>query len=331
MTELHVAYTRRYLDWQLGVGHPTNPMRAKLAVELLRELEPGLIEHNPTRIQEGLLVRALDTVHDPNYVMRVLENYDFNGEASAGSPELAAAALAMFGGTYALVRQMQADHMRPGVYFNPQGAKHHAAWDHAAGFCAFNDMAWAALEFARAGMRVGYLDWDAHAGDGVQALTWDADAVTTFSIHQGGIYPRNISCAVDYPEDGVYNRVLMAGDGDEQLLEHVNEARHLFREKGVDVVLLAAGADGLAEDPLTGLQYTIPGIYRAASIIGWSSALRQVPILVGGAGGYTPLKETPITWAGVVMTLHNAYNRRAHLRAEADALIAGGTYTSPTP
>ncbi len=36
-SELAVAYDERLLDWQLGPGHPTNPVRAKLAVELLQE------------------------------------------------------------------------------------------------------------------------------------------------------------------------------------------------------------------------------------------------------------------------------------------------------
>jgi acetoin utilization protein AcuC len=307
-TELHVGYSPKYQDWQLGRGHPTNPVRAELACGLLEELMPGLVYHDPDEYLDSDLVTALCTVHDPDYVARVVIDCDFNGEADAGSPKLAAAALAMFGGTYALVQEMlQAE--KPAVYFNPQGAKHHAMWNRAAGFCAFNDMAWAALHLAGQGLRVGYLDWDAHAGDGVQYLTQHADAVTTFSIHQEGIFPGQPWTYTDAVASGVYNRPLPAGSGDAALLTHVKEARAWFREKEVDVVLLAAGADGLAEDPLTGLNYTIPGMYKAAQEIGRSCALRGVPILVGGAGGYTPLKETPITWAGVVMTLLKEYDQ----------------------
>ena len=32
-----VAYTPEYLDWRLGAGHPTNPERARLAVEQIRD------------------------------------------------------------------------------------------------------------------------------------------------------------------------------------------------------------------------------------------------------------------------------------------------------
>lgn len=50
---LTIAYTPRYLDWLLGAGHPTNPERARLAVEQIhawaaaagvavRDLEPTL-------------------------------------------------------------------------------------------------------------------------------------------------------------------------------------------------------------------------------------------------------------------------------------------------
>lgn len=308
-TDLRVAYSELYQQWQLGVGHPTNPVRAKLAVELLQELLGRRVTmRDACEYDEHTLEQALWTVHDPNYVDRVLTDCDFNGEVDEPSPETADAALAMFGGTYTLAQELMRA-PEPAVYFNPQGAKHHAAWDRASGFCAFNDMAWAAKRLAGEGLRVGYLDWDAHAGDGVQALVGDLDAVTYFSIHQGGIFPGQSWTMRDDPETGVYNRVLEAGDGDARLLQHVKEAREVFRDKGVDVVLLAAGADGLAEDPLTGLHYTIPGLYKAAQAIGRSCALRRVPILVGGAGGYTPLKETPITWAGVVMTLLKEYDQ----------------------
>lgn len=32
-TTVIVAYTPQYLDWRLGAGHPTNPERARLAVD----------------------------------------------------------------------------------------------------------------------------------------------------------------------------------------------------------------------------------------------------------------------------------------------------------
>jgi acetoin utilization protein AcuC len=309
---LRVAYSPEYLLWQLGAGHPTNPIRAKLAVELLEQLVPDMIVYDATvGTKWGDLERDLGRVHDPNYVDRVLTDGDLNGEADpdADRMQLSVAALSMFNGTRLLVEELIREDMRAGVSFNPQGAKHHAMWDHAAGFCAFNDMAWAAERLVDEGHMVGYLDWDAHAGDGVQHLTKELDAVVTFSIHQGGIFPTDAAVLKDDAGRHVYNRVLQRGDGDAHLLRHVREAMNLFRDEGVDVVLLAAGADGLEADPLTGLRYTQVGLIKAAHVVGRSCALRGVPIVVGGAGGYLAENETPKAWAGVITQLHQEYSR----------------------
>ena len=54
-----------------------------------------------------------------------------------------------------------------GAAFNISGGLHHAAADHASGFCVFNDPALAVHYFLNRGMRVAYVDIDAHHGDGV--------------------------------------------------------------------------------------------------------------------------------------------------------------------
>ena len=54
------------------------------------------------------------------------------------------------------------------VGFNVSGGLHHAAAGHASGFCVFNDPAVAIQYLLSRGMRVLYVDIDAHHGDGVQ-------------------------------------------------------------------------------------------------------------------------------------------------------------------
>jgi acetoin utilization deacetylase AcuC-like enzyme len=75
-----VAYTSEYLDWQLGPGHPTNPIRAKLAVEGLADL--GL----PTQVLRPVFdaertLRLASEVHDPAYVAEVLAGRSGSGPA----------------------------------------------------------------------------------------------------------------------------------------------------------------------------------------------------------------------------------------------------------
>ena len=58
MSKLHVAYDDIYLDWQLGNGdgsHPTNPVRAKLAVELLQNLDPVMVKPSASESDRDLL------------------------------------------------------------------------------------------------------------------------------------------------------------------------------------------------------------------------------------------------------------------------------------
>ncbi len=74
------------------------------------------------------------------------------------------------------------------VAFSISGGLHHAAANHASGFCVFNDPALAIKFFRRRGFRVAYVDIDAHHGDGVQEAFFDDDQVLTVSVHESGQY-----------------------------------------------------------------------------------------------------------------------------------------------
>ena len=194
---LTIAYSDIYLEWMLGDGsgdHPTNPVRARLATEQLQARfgasGPGGRD-GAVRVLDPLGVpverarEAIESIHDAAYVARVLDD-GVSGEWYGDRPEMGLTALAMFAGTMTLVEAMVAGDAR--VAFNPQGAKHHAARDRSSGFCVFNDMAWAALELEQKGLRPLYLDWDIHAGDGVQHLL-AGTAIPTLSIHGHSTFP----------------------------------------------------------------------------------------------------------------------------------------------
>lgn len=299
-TSITIAYTPQYLDWQLGAGHPSNPVRARLAVEQL------VAQGFPTRVitptfDADRTLRLAGEVHDVAYVEEVLagrcDEWDGTNET------LGRTASVMFTGTVDLVGAMLADGLLPGVYFNPQGAKHHAHHARSGGFCVFNDMAWAAQHFTGVGKRVLYVDWDAHHGDGVEELLLDNRLAVTASIHDGTIFPGSGRDGHDVSR-GAYNWALPAGAGDFQLVMAMEEVSRLLHEMRPDVVLVACGADGLAGDPLSTLQYTIGGIFKAAGGLGYECASAGIPVLVGGAGGYQPETETPEAWVATVRALH---------------------------
>ena len=313
---LMVAYSDSYQGWQLGRGdgtHATNPVRAKLATELLQaQLGENCLVIEAAggeRLYDDL--RALNSLHDPMYVKAVLA-----GECNQWvgvRPEVASAGFDMFRGTARLVEKMLEGQCRVG--FNPQGAKHHARFAEDSGFCVFNDMAYAALAFQAAGLKPLYLDWDIHAGDGVY-LMLKGKGVPTISIHASGIYPGNSEMQlglgqrgeVHHPELDSFNFNVALGDGDDRFKTYIDAAAAIIDEYRPDVLLLAAGADGHTGVGNLGsiANYTADGFRYAAEMVA-AKALEHCDgrVLIGGAGGYQPLKETPETWALVVSTIYN--------------------------
>lgn len=294
-----IAYTPEYLGW---TGSAASPIRAKLAIELINESsrERGIPVTMLTPVLDWDSVAAdLALVHDPEYVYAVRRGE--RGESGHDRRQGEVAAL-MFQGTVDLVAAIEADGFARRVYFNPQGAKHHAQFDHSSGFCVFNDMAWAAHHFAAQGRRVAYLDWDIHHGDGVENLTRESSRILTASIHEWGIFPGTGRSSE--PENAAFNWALPRGADNAVLLDAIGEAVAQIEAFGPDVLLLACGADGLANDPLSNAQYTFDGIAQAARAYGELAARLDVPVLIGGAGGYQPETETPQAWAITVAELH---------------------------
>lgn len=303
------------MNWQLGSGdgnHPTNPLRAKLATEMLVAELGGQVEViDPIEVDRRDARDAVEGIHDPTYVAEVLDEGE-SGEWFGVRPEMGETALTMFAGTQALVERMLAGTTRVG--FNPQGAKHHAAHANGAGFCVFNDMAWAARAFAEAGLRPLYIDWDIHAGDGVQHLLADT-SIPTLSVHNHSIYPGDPETinrelarerqrhTAHQPERAIYNWGINPGDADDALAWALYGMDAVISEYRPDVILLAAGADGHQGESNLGVNnnYTYDGFTQAAKqVAGWARAHAEGRVLIGGAGGYQPLDHTPRIWANVV-------------------------------
>jgi acetoin utilization protein AcuC len=188
---------------------------------------------------------------------------------------------------------------------NFPGAKHHAQFDHASGFCIFNDFALAAdIATKDYGLNVLILDIDAHHGDGVENLTKDNPKVITFSIHQGGIFP---GTGNESEVGRFYNIPLEEGDGDQELLAAIDEfvsmasARDQIADWRPDILFITCGADGHEEDPLTGLTYSVAGYVSAVTRV--KKRFPDLPILLGGAGGYLPDTRTPEIRAKVAISL----------------------------
>jgi acetoin utilization protein AcuC len=206
------------------------------------------------------------------------------------------ASLLTTGGTLAGMEAVLAGGMR--VAFNGAGGLHHAMASRASGFCIYNDPAIACGLMADRGLKVAYVDIDAHHGDGVQAAFYDTDQVLTISLHQDGrtIFPgtgsadeRGTGAGAGYSvnvalppftDDAAYVRAFEAVVP--PLLER-------FRP---DVLVTQQGIDPHFLDPLTHLQLSTRARERVVSYF----AGTPWPWVAMGGGGYS-LDAVRRTWA----------------------------------
>ena len=288
--QVDLVHSDRYLGYVLGPGHPTRPVRSANMLALVRNAgTPHRLVEPTVAPEEDLLL-----VHDATYIDQVRSGW--HDEWEGHRPQLHELAALIVGGTVDAARRIAAGSATR--VFHAMGAKHHAMADTASGFCIYNDMAIAATVLANSGMKVLYLDWDAHHGDGVEALLAHRTDGMTASIHNGHIFPG--TGHTHAPERAAYNWPLPSGASGADLLAALDEALSMGSTFGPDVVLLAAGADGHEMDPLGQLGYRLPDFAEAArrvSDFSWSHC--QGRLLGGGAGGYLADDWTPRVWASV--------------------------------
>ncbi len=255
-------------------------------------------------------------VHPERYVRAIEEASAAGGGAldadtivSEGSYR---AALHAAGGAVAAVDELLGgDGPRVGFSMHrPPG--HHAELARAMGFCLFNNAAVAArraLDRWGAG-RVLVFDWDVHHGNGTNDIFHADPDVLYVSIHESPLYP-GTGPAGDTgsgPGEGyTVNLPVPGGSGDAtwcSLVEHVVVPLGLEYRPGL--VLLSAGFDAHARDPLAGCTVTREGFaVMAGAVRGLADAL-EVPLAIVLEGGYDlqALAESTVAMMEVVGAEH---------------------------
>ena len=295
----YLIHSDQYANWVFDPTHPTQGRRFINAKNFLAEQMAGT-NSQLVIVEPRSATRAeLNRVHSSEYIDEVLESHT-TGQWAGARPDLSELAALFAGGTLVALDALLTGKAKTAIHF--PGAKHHAQYDYSSGFCIFADFALAAdiatKDFSK---KVAILDFDAHHGDGTENLTVDNPDVLTFSIHEMGIFPGTGN--ESEPLKMVYNYPLGSNvegqnpnKDDSALFDGVTEFCRLADQFKPDLLFIACGADGHAEDPLSSLQFSIDGCREVASRI--RCAFPQVPILVGGAGGYLPDSRTPEVWSG---------------------------------
>jgi acetoin utilization protein AcuC len=299
---VYLIHSDEYKNWIFDPTHPTQGRRFNNARDLLIATANregiDLVEVLPRPATEAELLR----VHTPAYIDEVV-NQHISTEWDGERPDLASLASLFVGGTLTALDALLTGKTKLAIHF--PGAKHHAQSDHSSGFCIFNDFALAAdIASKDHDKNIIIIDIDAHHGDGVENLTANNPKVLTFSVHQEGIFPGT----GDESKPGYfYNIPLQAGAGDKELLDAIEQfidvigARDRIWDWQPDLLFITCGADGHKDDPLASLEYSVAGYIAVAKRL--KERFPDLPILLGGAGGYLPDTRTPEIWARVAVQL----------------------------
>jgi acetoin utilization deacetylase AcuC-like enzyme len=142
---------------------------------------------------------------------------------------------------------------------------HHALRAAGMGFCLFGNVAVGA-HYARArhGVeRVLIVDWDVHHGNGTQALVEDTADIRFVSMHQWPWYPGTGAAADRGRHANVWNVPLAPGLPRERYVSALLGAVDVAVEGFVpDLVMISAGFDSLAGDPLGGFTLEMDDVER---------------------------------------------------------------------
>jgi acetoin utilization deacetylase AcuC-like enzyme len=150
------------------------------------------------------------------------------------------------------------------------------------GFCLVNHVAVAARHMqAEHGVgRVAIVDYDVHHGNGTQEIFWDDDTVLFVSLHQWPFYPG--TGGPDEQRETTVNVPMGAGSGDEEYFSAFDELVVPAIERfEPELVLVSAGFDAHAEDPLAQIRVTADG-FRELSRRCAALAPRVAAVLEGG-------------------------------------------------
>lgn len=243
-----------------GWGHPEHVGRLRAITRALRQRAE--LFTSVTHLEgRHATPDELTLAHDAAYVASVERiaasgggHLDVDTVASEGSWDAARAAAGCL--LDAVDLAVAGAHPRSFCAVRPPG--HHALRHRAMGFCLFGSVALAA-RYARArhGLeRVLIIDWDVHHGNGTQALVEDEPDIRFVSIHQWPWYPGTGAADDRGPRDSVWNVPLPPGLSPERYTSELKAAIDRAVAGFIpDLVLISAGFDSLAGDPLGGFTF----------------------------------------------------------------------------
>ena len=277
-----------------GWGHPEHVGRVRAIPRALRE-DPELFHRLDHREARHATLDELLLAHDEEYVETVRATAESGGGrldadtvVSEGSWDAATAGagavldaidLAFTGGP-----------RRSFCAVRPPG--HHALHAAAMGFCLFGNVAIGA-HYARArhgAERVLIVDWDVHHGNGTQALVEQVADLRFVSMHQWPWYPGTGAASDHGPHGSVYNVPMPPALPRTRYVDALLSAIDVASQGFVpDLVLISAGFDSLAGDPLGGFTLEMDDVDRLTrEVVSRAEQWCGGRVVSALEGGYAP-------------------------------------------
>ena len=288
---LRVFSSPRFADHLTPPGHPERLDRAAVMQAVTADLRAsGADVVEPRRATDDELLR----VHDRGYLDLLRETA---GRAVALDPDTftspetyEVARLAAGAAAGAVDYLLDAGRgARALVLARPPG--HHAERARAMGFCLFNSAAVAAAHARARGLtRVAVVDYDVHHGNGTQAAFYEDPSVLFLSSHQYPYYPGTGAAGEIGSGPGrgfTVNLPLEAGctDADYERV-YAEVALPVLRQFAPELIVISAGFDAHADDPLGGMRLSSGQFVRLtegiAAVADASSDGRVVALVEGG-------------------------------------------------
>lgn len=246
-------------DCARHVTPPGHPERVERLVAVERGLAGIAVERRECPAgEEAEVLRC----HPAGYLARVKAAVPSEGWAQLDgdtflSPGSYHAAMRAVGGICAAVDAVAGGEAKTAfVAGRPPG--HHVERETEMGFCLFGTAAIGAkraLDHHRLS-RVAIVDFDVHHGNGTQDLLWDEARCLIVSSHQMPLYPGTGRPEERGAHGQIVNVPLRSGSGGREMREaYERTVFPALAEWEPELLLISAGFDAHADDPLAGLEW----------------------------------------------------------------------------
>jgi acetoin utilization deacetylase AcuC-like enzyme len=170
---------------------------------------------------------------------------------------------------------------------------HHADFDTSMGFCLLNNIAIAAADAVASGAgKVAIVDFDAHHGNGTQAIFSETSAVTYISTHETGIFPGTGTVdSAPHARGRIVNIPLPAFAGNEAFQQVLKQVVYpVLAHNTPEMIFVSAGFDAHFSDPLTNLSLDTDGYFMfAQALVEMAETFCNGRLMFVLEGGYDPI------------------------------------------